>query len=388
MKKFLIYLCSTLTISGCSPDGKLLNEFINGFSGGGGRYFPHQITGITIEEKARTFAKMIKELNGCWYRMSIPWGEVEEWVDPSEILKLNEITDSKIEEYTNDKTRIKWEDFDTVIKTFYEEGIKLIVAIGVGYSGELPCKFKRRPCTPLIKDEITRINPDIMGYENYLSHIYLFAKSTVRRYRDYVDIWQIENELNVACETVMWGWRKGNGWCDPEFKDELMATLYRAVKEEDTDALTTHNFHTDIHWIEDVKRWINYVDIIGLDAYPNYLNGTPIGGSSVGERVRIAVSLFHPKPVIVIETGYPTYPPEKDFSEENQSEYIRSAYSSTLLNGGSGFLYFTLVTSERGGEGLQIVEPYWGLLKENGIPKKAWSTVQMVYREKRNCASH
>lgn len=373
IKNYTVYLFIAVLIIGCGRNEKLLDEFIKGFSGGG-TYFPHQITGVSIEEKARKFARMIKELNGEWFRMSIPWGEVETWIDPSECLTLNEITNEKVEEYLNDAARTKWKDYDDMIKTLREEGINLIVGIGVGYSGALPYNSSGN-------GETKRINPDIMNPDNYLAHIYLFTRATVRRYRDYVKIWQIENELNVACETVLWGWREGKMWCDTDFKDTLMETLYRAVKEEDPDALTTHNFHTDIHWIDDIRRWINYLDIIGLDAYPNYLNGRPIGGSSVGERVKIAVSLFQPKPVVVIETGYPSYPPEKEFSEENQAKYIRDAYNSTVENGGMGFLYFTLITSEEGGEGLQVVEPYWGLFRHDGTPKSAWFEIYTLYGE-------
>ena len=56
--------------------------------------------------------------------------------------------------------------------------------------------------------------------------------------------WQIENELNQALLTAIWGWRSPvwleallSPWADWDFCTELLATLNRAVHESDPDAI-------------------------------------------------------------------------------------------------------------------------------------------------------
>lgn len=331
-------------------------ERIIGFSGGG-PWYHQQVRGETYEEKAEWFASALKEIGAEWFRTSIPMIDVRDKINPCE--------DPFSQLETGD-----WSLFDIHFQKFKEKGISVIAGIGVGYTGSLPF-ISEEGCLSQTGGE--RIHPDIIGKERYLELNYAFAKLAVRRFKNFVKIWQIENELNVACETVAWGWREGPAWCDWEFLDSLMKSLHQAVKEEDPDAKTTHNFHTDLHWKEDVKRWYEYIDIIGLDAYPNYIIGEPIYGMEVGKRTGRAVRLFPKKKVIVIETGYPTSPSYRKFSEESQAQYIKSAIDSTFENGGSGFLYFTFITSEKDEiKGFQAVEPFFGVIRVDGTKKKGY----------------
>ncbi len=361
MKKWLkIFI---LFILSCENEFQL-NERIVGFSAGGADWFPEQVSGNTLEEKAHFLALGLKEVGARWYRPGIPLRAIQNEINP-----CAEEIESIIE-------KGNWRVFETVLTTLKKEGISLIAGIGIGYTNALPL-ISEEGC---MKEKAgTHISPDLMGREKYIEMNYLFAKSAVRRFKEIVKIWQIENELNVACETVIWGWREGSLWCDWEFLDSLMDALYRAVKEEDPDALITHNFHTDLHWRDDVRRWYHYIDIIGLDAYPNYLNGKRTYGKEVGKRVGIAKGSFPEKPVIVLETGYPTAPAERNFSEEGQTRYIRDAINSTFENGGSGFLYFTFITSEKEEiKGLQAVEPFWGLIRRDGT-KPSWYVIKELF---------
>lgn len=342
-----------------------------GFSAGGANWFPPQIEGNSVDEKAEELAEALEEIGAKWYRPSIPWNGLVDEIDPC---RGEEITERAVEERLE---KWKWDVFEKVFRALKERGIELIVGIGVGYTGALPL-ISGNSCG---KPEGERAYPDVLGKERYIMENYLLARTVVRRFRGIVRVWQIENELNVACETVLWGWREGEAWCRKDFLDSLISSLYRGVKEEDPSALTTHNFHTDLHWMDDVKRWYPYVDIIGIDAYPNYLVGEPVYGREVGKRVGIAVANFE-KPVIVLETGYPTQPQKRRFSEENQARYMEEALVSTFRNGGAGILFFTLFTSEVDEpwhRGFQEVEPYWGLFRRDGSRKRAWSTVKEIF---------
>jgi len=329
---------------------------ILGFSGGG-PWYPHQVNGETDEEKLENFTDLLREIGAEWFRMGIPIIAVREKIDPCE---------GPFSQLQNGE----WALVEKTVATFEKKGISLILAVGVGYTGGLPF-ISEDGCLKEMAGE--RIHPHIIGKDRYIEFTTAFARIMVRKFKNFVKIWQIENELNVACETVAWGWREGNAWCEREFLDSLIESLYHAVKEEDPDAKTTHNFHTDLHFKEDIKRWYEYLDIIGLDAYPNYLVGEPTYGREVGKRVGIAVRLFPEKPVIVLETGYPTFPEERKFSEENQAKYIRDAIDSTFENGGAGFLYFTFITSEKDEiKGLQRVEPFWGVIRADGTKKEGY----------------
>lgn len=320
--------------------------------------------GESIYQKAKEQAKDMKELGANRVRYTIAWEGVNSTIESPLGITYADVTEEMVSKYISSDAS-SWQIFDQMITAYASENISLILVIAPGYSSSLP----------LYNGE--RATPDVLGEEEYLTQVFLYARATVRRYKKYAKIWQIENELNVACETVLWGWRDGYNWCDRNFTTRLMKVLYLAVKTEDPSALTTHNFHTDLHWIKDVENWYDYVDIIGLDAYPNYLNGKYPMGEIVGKRVLMAIHYFPDKPVIVLETGYPTQPVEKGFSEEGQAEYIKEAMLSTFLNGGSGFLYFTFITSEEPNQQfLQDVEPFWGLYRYDGSKKEGWYSYQ------------
>ena len=340
-------------------------ERILGFSGGG-PWYPPQVKGERDEEKLEYFTDALKEIGAEWFRMGIPMIAVKEKIEPCE--------DPFFQLQNGD-----WSLIEKTVTTFKKKGISLILAIGVGYTGGLSF-ISEDGCLKEMAGE--RVHPDIIGRKRYIELNYAFAKIAVKKFKNLVKIWQIENELNVACETVAWGWREGNAWCDREFLDALIKSLYEAVKEEDPDAKTTHNFYTDIHFKEDIRRWYEYLDIIGLDAYPNYLRGEPTYGREVGKRVGITVRLFPEKPVIVLETGYPTFPEERKFSEENQARYIRDAIDSTFENGGAGFLYFTFITSEKDEiKGFQRVEPFWGLIRADGTKKEGYQALKEGFKK-------
>ena len=52
------------------------------------------------------------------------------------------------------------------------------------------------------------------------------------------------------------------------------------------------------------------------------------------------------KPVIVMETGYPTGPTESGYDETQQATFLRDAFDSSVAAGVRGFLWFGSHTSE------------------------------------------
>jgi hypothetical protein len=332
---------------------------------------------LGLDEKLDLLVRDLRGTGVKWFRPHIHWNGIEPIADRWNI-KVKEVTDELVQQYCNSA---RWGDYDAMIDKLIAGGINLFPVIGCGYIYFLP----------FYKDKKSeKIIPDNVGKENYLGLLYLYARAVVRRYKKRVKYWQIENELNVAGETVIWGWRKGVSWFNWKFLTEVLKTLNRAVKIEDPEAKTTMNFHTDVRvvpgiydWKRDIKRWVEHIDIIGIDAYPNYVIGSPVRGEVVGKRVKAAKSLDLGKPVIVLETGYPSGPAWKGFNEARQAIYLKQACRSSRINGAGGFFYYCLVSTEgfparvmTSNRGLQDIEPWLGIVGVDRY-KPAW----YAYRE-------
>ncbi|OGL48232.1 MAG: hypothetical protein A2161_07630 [Candidatus Schekmanbacteria bacterium RBG_13_48_7] len=394
-----------------------LPEFLFGTSQGGPEVVP-----------------LAAELGARWIRGKVSWDDVE----PEILIQTLTVADVKanpamIIYYINTHD---WSYSDTWLAEMKNNGMEPLMIIGHGYSTTLPY-FNGQ-----------RITPDILGRENYLGHIYLFTRAAVERYNgdgEYdapgglvVKYWQLENELNQAFFTALWGWRTpsfmdalGSAWQDWNFVTELLATLYEAVKIEDPLALTTVNFHTDVpaeinqsfllpSWQDSIRLWLPWVDFIGIDAYPNYYIPEPVNGEILAQRIAEAYERGCGKPVVVIETGYPSGPPERGYNETLQAQYIQEAFDAAVSAGALGFFLFGVKTGETHGiiitpedianleyladlynQGLPIpliawallnqdyiqnhfidvmqsVESYWGLVRIDGSHKPGWHVFQSL----------
>lgn len=227
-----------------------------------------------------------------------------------------------------------------------------------------------------------RANPKRLGKNHYLAYMYLYTRAVVERYDGdgYKDApggivvkhWQIENELNQALLTAVWGWRSPtwleglvSPWANWNFLTDLLATLNDAVHDSDPDAVTTQNLHTDIHpnlsrlifqpsWIEAATLWRDHMDWIGFDAYPNYYIAEPVYGELIGERVETLSAASCGKPVIGMEIGYPSGPEELGFSWEHQATYLDEGFHTAYDAGAVGYFQFGLVSSDT--HSVQITE--------------------------------
>jgi len=372
--------------------------------------------------------QQLKELGANSVRPSIVWRDVE-----PEIINSN-LTVAYVDSHPEviSDYPVDWSKADNIVDTLVTNEIEPVIVVGLGYTNALST----------IDGE--KATPDLLGKEKYLGCIYRHSRAVVRRYKDKVDYWQIENELNEAKLTMLFGWRDGVAWGDDAFLTELIVTLNKAVKIEDPTGKTTMNFHTDVHenihdeltsfagknnWTEWLLLWDPYLDIIGIDCYPNYYISDPVYGSDVGDRIKIVREIVPDKPVIVLETSYPAPEPDialpdpVNFTEEKQEQYIRDAIGSAMEHGALGYFHFTLqekgVKGPPGGyttedldalatlgpafrngdtetlqaflfqnldyvqnrlpEVLQAVEDGWGIIRDDGTPRPAFYVLKEAF---------
>lgn len=242
-------------------------------------------------------------------------------------------------------SRHDWTGFDAKIAPYIAAGIYIVVQLGSGFDGDLP-RFEGGPA-----------NPNRLGRENYLGHMFLYVSAVAKRYKDKVKIFCLECELNEAGLATLYGWRSPSfiepesAWCDFQFLTSLIATMSEAVDLGAPNVLKAASFHTDISqdldigrmtgnniqrmsWIEVIMAWEQYLDIIGLNAYPNYYVADPVYYDDIRDRVMIVKDLFPDKPVVIFETGYPIprkddgtsddaiFPDPVDWTEKKQARYL------------------------------------------------------------------
>ena len=143
------------------------------------------------------------------------------------------------------------------------------------------------------------LDPASLGPETYLAEQALVAQAIVRRYGRArvsappdvatIEVWQTENELNIAPAAALIGWRTPAGvsaftnspWSDFNFQTDLLRALRDAVLAGDPAAVTEININTDMNdafntqfgrpgWEDVVVAWRDLADVIGFDTYPNY----------------------------------------------------------------------------------------------------------------------
>lgn len=397
-----------------------LPEFVFGVGHGQSSYIPY-----------------VEELGIGWMRPNMGWKTIEPEIEIPELTVEDvEADPALIVDYIETRN---WTAFDTLLATMRDAGISPFAIIGHGYGSNHPMIDGRRA------------SPDVLGRENYLGHIYLYARAVVERYDGdgvldapgglVVKHWQMENEFNQAFLTALWGWREPHGldafgcaWGDWDFLTLLLATLHHAIKVEDPEAVTTVNFHTDIHpnlnhllllpsWQEAISLWRDYMEVIGIDSYPNYYRSDPVRGEILADKVAAAVELGRGRPVIVMECGYPNGPAERGYDEERQALFIREAFDAARAAGASGYFQFGVkstgthsveITDEdlenlenlgqafqegRAGwllafallnadymlghflEVLKSVEPYWGVIGAEDVHRPGWYVLRDIMEE-------
>jgi len=277
--------------------------------------------------------------------------------------------------------------------------LRPFMAVGVGHEDRMPFDLTELRIAPATEGWIAPEGYTGVSANEYLYNLKIYAHATVKRFADEIDIWQIENELNAAgfAAAVPEWWRKGDLWLDTDFRNKVWQILVEAVRVEDPSALIVHDLHM-LGFMQGLEQWIEDMDIIGINYYPNQIAALPGMGFTVGEYVwavrRALIGLGQSeKTVWLTETGYPGIeiedPPDdimlaEDvtfFSESRQNEYVDEALTSAVEKGVSGFFYYSLVTQEDFAGDLPVPMRFSGMIRRDDTYKPALQTYADLYEQ-------
>lgn len=208
------------------------------------------------------------------------------WRKMAKRLRKDGVTDVRIEVPMVESLYIgkprRWRDKERRllrnIRILRKEGLEVEAVVGFGSNGALP----------------DGLSVDDDDYIERVSRNVFDVVKTLKRYG--ITRFQIENELNTAGQAaLMQGWRTGDRWWDWGFKRDLMKGLTQAARRANPDAVLTTNIfdgafdplrtprkpsmrHVAQGFLAPQKSFEKalvdlgqYVDEIGLDAYPNYI---------------------------------------------------------------------------------------------------------------------
>jgi hypothetical protein len=279
----------------------------------------------------------------------------------------------------------------------FTRNLEPFMVVGVGHQDRTPLDMSELNIAPATETWDPAEGYTGVSANEYLYNLKIYAHATVKRFADNIDVWQIENELNAAgfAAAVPEWWRKGDLWQEAEFRNQVWDILVNAVHTEDPTALITHDLHM-LGFMQGLEDWVDDMDIVGINYYPNQVAALPVMGFTVGEYVwavrRALKGLgYEEKPVWLTETGYPgILPLDPDdgimlaedvlyFSESRQKEYVETALRTAVKNGVSGFFYYSLVTQDD-----NPLEPmrYSGLVRrETDVHKPALQAYADLYKQ-------
>ena len=162
---------------------------------------------------------------------------------------------------------------------------------------------------------------------------------------------------------MLWGWRlpegieglKSGAFADWSFLTEIIKTLSVSVRHEHPKAQIIHNFHTDLSpkllhrlglpsWPEAVEWWRPYLDIIGLDLYPNYYDADKNYKGNLATQVEKAKVVGCGRPVMIMETNYPRGPGERAFEMHKQASYVQTTIKEAKASGAEALLFYGAVS--------------------------------------------
>jgi len=342
--------------------------------------------GRSFAERLDKSFTLMRAAGATSFRPHIPWNSVEP-VIKSPLIKVADVTDYLVDRYiagevanhSPGERAIFWDENDLLMDKMAEHGINPFVCLGVAYFAQLPLVE--------IKNGLTRFNPSHIPLENYLGHLYLHTRAVVRRYKSKCKRWQLENEINGAGIHAALGWRKGYIWFSRSVQTKVLEIIHRAVRQEDPEAVTCHNFMIPLKTVpyfytykNQLRMWDKYLDVVGIDPYPNFMQGLPLEvekefNKIIGEVKAMGVN----KPIYIMETGYPARPGARGFSEENQKEYYAQALDVAERNKIHS-LFFYCFTSQEGSPGAEWcsdkqtndIQDWWGLIRADGTARPAY----------------
>jgi hypothetical protein len=274
----------------------------------------------------------------CWF----PWRYFE--YSPKPESELGRLVDESYRE----------SPMDTLVDVMADHGIAVLPVVACGYQRFLPYGLK--------------VDSD---KNVYLKRASVHARLLVRKHKGKIRFWQIENEPNWWRMHAVGGWREGSTWFSSDFRSQLLTELNHAVHTEDQGARTIINLEADAK-LAKVAHLASQCDMIGLDFYPNYKRASPIDVSIFAKAKTVARKTG--KPVMIVETGYPSGPGLRGYSPVKQAEYVRKACSEALaLDALSAIGIWRY--SDSPWKSFPLVENHFGLIDARGRPKPAWTAI-------------
>jgi hypothetical protein len=334
---------------------------------------------LSLEQRIDRLIVDLKAANSKWYRPNFIWCDIEAQCKRASMTR-SEISSYWINRYAFPENYSDWQSFshfykpdwsvyDLLVDKLDNNNINIFAVICNG-------DYKQMP---LYNGEGIYPGSAEIDNESYMAHAKLHAAGVALRYKDKIQYYQAENELNAAgLQVYPWLARKGyDAWNDWDFQTELLRTISDGIKYSDNTSLISTNFVViGCDWHSHVDDWTSgsnadILDIVGVDVYSNYLYGWPVDDHSVGGCVEEAYQNSNGKPVIVSETGYPTQPWYLGYNESRQAYYVKENMEDAWDKGAKGFFYYRLITKESSSSGGFPQESYWGFVRKNDTYKPA-----------------
>jgi len=322
------------------------------------RPLPEFMFGSAATDISSAQMDLAPEMGYRWIRVPIRWEHLQPTVSERPTLTRAELAahPEYVEQFA---ATADWTTSDTALRNAARNGLKV-----VGFVGVTPPRLNG-----------TTLDPASLGTDTYLASMDLTTRAIVRRYgRDRVgvpddiptvEVWQLENELNIAPAAAIIGWRTPAGldgflsspWADFGFLTADLTAIGTAVKAEDPQAVTVVNVSTDSpaafnvpfgrpDWPDQVTQWRTLADVVAIDTYPNYYLPGPVDGTVVGRDLATVRDRVCPgQQYMVMETNYPNGPVARGYSPEAQAQFRAQAWASSKASGTSGFMPFALGVS-------------------------------------------
>ena len=299
---------------------------------------PYDIPDFSQEE----IAGVIKSYGGSYYRPHVPLNEAMPEITQETFSRLQLAVNDpqELEALTDELAQHgKWERIDALVNAYTSAGVKLILVTGCGYRKEAPV---------LVKEDGKRevVSPSKIGRDVYITMTKWLVGAAVRRYAAKVQVWQVENEINTAVTHMLGKWRtKDSAWTDRKYGMSLLQHLTEVVHREGArqgfDLKTTQNYSTSLPgWRKYIKQSAQYVDIVGIDMYANYVAGWPPADKRMADYVLDAKAASGGKPVWVLEAGFADAPRIKGFTPRAQAAYFKRLIDRCFRNGAEVVLVF------------------------------------------------
>lgn len=326
---------------------------------------PSFITSTSIDTNNLEQESQLVALNITNCRVYCTWRYLTSTLTEIESFTVEELRSntSWIEPYS---ATLNWEGTDYQVQNLLQNGIQPIIEIGEGTDHCLPTVSSIFNSTSGVAD------PKTVGESQYLAYMYRYCRAVVHRYKSYVTIWQIENELNDAYLQAVSHLRSPSNidpnrtpWGNFTYVTEVLSTIYLAVKDEDPSLWTTQNLvadvpedvyqiaHVPIYYLDALEVWDPLMDMVSFDVYPNYYLAYPIYDnvlSNITEKIR--ERLTNPdKPIMVAETGTHVMDASSiaantlnpvNFTGDAQGEYLAASFEATYKANIKGFQVFKL----------------------------------------------